>query len=172
MPDNTILLHGPENQNEVVKEVEADATITPGETVELSSLGTAGATTERRYSLLDTDGFRPRSIALEHSQAGRGIDDDYSDGDHMFIALLAPGMEVRGFVFDGSNAAGTGTDLSANANISAGDYVVGYSGAGVAGALRAYVDGTDDVGAILGQATESVDNSAGGTAARIDVEVQ
>lgn len=171
MADETILLHGPEDENEVVKEAEADATITPGEVVHMTGLGTAGASTERRFSQHDTDGVRPRHIALEQSYAGRGIADDYSDGDHFVYATLAPGMEVRAFVFDGSNAGSTGTDVSANANISAGDYLVGYSGAGVTGVLRAYDSSNDDVGAIVGQATEAVDNSAETTAARIDVEV-
>jgi len=169
MTDDTILLHGPSEMYEVRKEGRANGTITPGRVLDYGGNNTDGPTTERNFTEHDTDAVRPRHIALEQSYAGRGIDDEYSSGDALVYAILRAGMEVQAFVFDGSNAAGSGTDLSANANISVGDKLVGYSGGGETGCLRAF-DG-DNEGAVVAEATEAVNNSAEASPARINVEV-
>lgn len=171
MSADTVLLHGPEDENEVVKEGEADATITPGEVLDLTGLGTGGAADQRRFQLNSTDGVRARYVALEQSYAGRGIDDDYSDGDALVYAVLAPGMEIRTFVFDGASAGGTAPDVSSNANISPGDFLVAYSGGGDNGTLRKYDSANDSHGDIVAVATEAVDNSGGTSPARINAEV-
>lgn len=170
MTDDTILLHGDDDSG-ANKEGEADGTITPGDLIDLSGTGASGATTERLFVRNSTDGTRQTLVALEQSYAGRGIDDDYSDGDALVYKRMEPGDEFYMFVFDGSNAASSGTDTSDNANISVGDKLVPYSGGGQDGTLRAYdsTDG-DTAGAVIAEATEAVDNSGGSSPARIKVE--
>jgi hypothetical protein len=168
MADNTVLLRADDDPGTVKRDI-ANGTITPGDMIELGGLNTAGASEERNFTRVSTDAAGgPFYTALVYTTAGREKSDDYEAGDELRYLPLETGDEFDGFVFDGGNAGGAGTDLSANANISVGDKLVTYSGAGQDGTLRAY--DADDTGAIVGVAVEAVDNSGGTDPARIEVE--
>lgn len=168
-PD-TVLLHAKDDDP---KFGEASGTVTPGQLLELSGIQTSGANDERQFQRYSTSAEKCAvRVATEYEKTGRGIDDDYSSGDAMEYRTLESGDEFFGFVFDGDNAAGTGADLSANANISVGDRLVVYAGAGEDGNLRNLDTGNgDSEGAAIVEALEAVDNSSGGSPARIRVEV-
>lgn len=170
-PD-TVLLHGDDASGDR-KDGEASGTITPGDHIELSGVQTSGAADERQFQRHSADGAKAAvRVALEYAKAGRSIDDDYSSGDHLEYQTLESGDEFYGFVFDGGNAGGAGTDLSANANISVGDRLVPYSGGGQDGTFRNLDTGNgDSEGAAVVEAVEAVDNSAGSSPARIKLEV-
>lgn len=71
----------------VAKEREASATITPGNLIELQSAGTV-----RNHSVLG--GPAQRAFALENDLIGKGIDDDYVNGDLVRYGVFYPGAEV------------------------------------------------------------------------------
>lgn len=144
----------------------ANGAINPGDLVELVGFSSGGATDEKDLSKNSTDGANivPR-VALELAKTGQTIDDAYADGDYTEFRTFESGDVAQVRVFDGANAGASGTDLSANANISVGDYLVAYGGAGEQGTVRAF-DG-DNQGAKLFQAIEAVDNSSGSTPAFI-----
>lgn len=168
-PD-TILLH---ERDDDVKEGEANGTVTPGDHLELDGIQTSRANDERQFVRNSSDGAKAAvRVALEYEKTGRGIDDDYSSGDALEYKTLESGEEFFGFVFGGGNAGGTGTDLSANANISVGDRLVAYSGGGQDGTFRNLDTGNGDTeGAAVVEAVEAVDNSGGSDPARIRLEV-
>lgn len=151
---------------------EANGTITPGDVMSFDGLQTSGAKDRIQFVRNSTDGeVLPLRVATEYQKTGRGKDDDYSSGDDIEYKHYESGDRFHGFVFDGSNAAGSGTDLSSNANISAGDLLVAYGGSGQGGTFRNYDSSSDDSGAVLVEALEAVDNSSGSSPARIRLEV-
>jgi len=170
-PD-VILLEG-EDDSYQRSNFEADGTITPGQIVEYTGTDTSAANDVflgQRYST-SAQKCNVR-VALEQAKTGKTIDDDYDDGDYGETRTFQSGEEFYGLVFDGDNAAGSSADLSANANISQGDRLVVYAGAGENGNLRALDTGNgDSEGAALVEAKEDVDNSSGTSPARIRVEV-
>jgi hypothetical protein len=169
---NTILLEGDDDSYQR-SNFEADGTITPGQIVEFTGVDSSAANDVylgQRYSTSAEKAMV--RVALELAKTGKTIDDDYADGDYGESRVFESGEEFYGLVFDGDNAAGTGADLSANANISLGDRLVVYAGDGENGNLRALDTGNgDDEGAALVEAKEAVDNSGGTSPARIRVEV-
>lgn len=163
----TIVLEGRLDDHE---EGVTSGTVTPGEALERNGSVSGGATTEPQVQRNASDGVnRVLRVAVEQDGTGRGIDDDYSSGDKIQWKELVSGDVFYGFVFDGTNAGGSGTDVSANANVSEDDYLTFYSGSGQDGTFRA-VD-SDAEGAKQVQALEAVDNSAGSDPARCKFKV-
>ena len=170
-PD-TVLLEADDDSYQR-SEAEADGTVTPGQLVEVTGTDTSAANDVelvQRYSTsAEKAGVR---VALELAKTGKTLEEDYADGDYFEYRVFEPGDEFYGLVFDGSNAAGAGADLSANADISQGDRLVVYAGAGENGNLRNLDTGNgDSEGAALVEALEDVDNSTGSDPARIRVQV-
>lgn len=148
----------------------AVSAVTPGMVLEKTGTDTSGAKDEPEVQPNSNDGEnRVLRVALMEEGVGKSLDDDIPSGDKVWWRELVRGEEFQGLVFDGSNAAGSGTDLSANANISDGDRLVLYGGAGANGTFRAY-DG-DNEGAVLVEAQEAVDNSSATEPARIPMKV-
>ena len=99
------------------------------------------------------------TFALELAMLGKGIADDYADGDQIQVGAQVPGNEVYALV-----AASAAAILNNEYLESAGD-----------GTLRiattdAATDDTQREG-IVARALEDVDNSGGGSEARIKVEI-
>lgn len=170
-PD-TILLKGDDDSYQR-DDAEADGVVTPGQIVEVTGTDTSAANDVDLVQRYGTSAEKcVLRVALELAKVGKTISDDYADGDYLEYRVFEPGDEFYGLVFDGTNAAGTGADLSANANISKGDRLVVYAGAGENGNLRNLDTANGDVeGAALVEALEGVDNSTGSTPARIKVKV-
>ncbi len=170
-PD-TILLEGDDDSYQR-SNAEADGVVTPGQIVEITGTDTSAANDVDLVQRYSTSAEKCAiRVALELAKTGKTIDDNYADGDYFEYRVFEPGDEFYGLVFDGDNAGGTGADLSANADISKGDRLVVYAGAGENGNLRALDTGNGDAeGAALVEAKEAVDNSSGSTPARIRVEV-
>lgn len=170
MPES-VLLEGDDDSYQMESGI-ATAVVTPGRLVDVTGFDTTGASDEPQISEYDTDGSNiVARFAMELSKVGKTIDDDYASDDYAEFRVFEAGEEAYGFVFDGSNAAAAGTDLSANANLAVGDYVTTYSGGGDTGCVRKWVSGTDTEGAKIAQVKEAVDNSAGSSPARVRLEV-
>lgn len=117
--------------------------ITPGMLVERAAGGVQACT---------ADGAPANTaFANEYALTGRGIDDAYATDDQVIFTTYGPGAGVYALVAAGAAAITEGALLS-----SAGD-----------GTLEAA--GTDVVA--IAQALEAVDNSGGGSAVRIKVEI-
>lgn len=167
-PDTVVL----KAKNDEHEEGLAGGVITPGDLLAFDSIDTSNANDNDVYVRNAADGVKLPLLVAEEDQlggVGDGMDDDYAADDSVTLRELQKGDVFQGHVFDGANAGGAGTDLSANANISAGDKLVAYGGSGEAGTFRAF-DG-DNEGAKLVEARESVDNSGGSTKARIKLKV-
>jgi hypothetical protein len=151
---------------------EADGTITPGQIAEITGTDTSAANDVDLVQRYSTSAEKcALRVALEQAKTGKTIEDDYADGDYLEYRVFDSGEVFYGLVFDGANAAGTGTDTSDNANISKGDRLVVYAGSGENGNLRNLDTGDGDAeGAALVEAKEAVDNSSGSDPARIRVE--
>lgn len=170
-PD-TILLEGDDDSYQR-SNAEADGVVTPGQIVEVTGQDTSAANDVDLVQRYSTSAQKAvLRVALEMAKTGKTIDEDYADGDYFEYRVFESGDEFYGLVFDGDNAAGTSADLSANANISQGDRLVVYAGAGENGNLRNLDTGNgDSEGAALVEALEDVDNSGGTSPARIRVKV-
>lgn len=163
-PD-TILLKNASDSNRR-NDIQANGTITPGDLIERDSVNSNRAKDVFEGTRHSTSDVKTAPlVALEYAKTGRGIDDDYSDGDHIEYVVAQPGDQFYMFV-----APADELTTSGNANISVGDTLVSAGGAGTdsQGTLRK--GGTR--GAELFEALEAVDNSSPGTAtaARIKVE--
>jgi len=170
-PD-TILLEGDDDSYQR-SNAEADGTVTPGQIVEVTGQDTSAANDVDLVQRYSTSAEKAvLRVALGLAKTGKTIDEDYADGDYFEYRVFESGDEFYGLVFDGDNAAGSSADLSANANISQGDRLVVYAGAGENGNLRNLDTGNGDAeGAALVEALEDVDNSSGTSPARIRVKV-
>lgn len=103
-------------------------------------------------------------FALEFEKTGRGIDDDYSAGDQVEYRSFSTGDEAYAWLAAGENAAiDDPLESAGNGALKVHDGSVDDDTA----ATRTYYDG-----AIVAHAAEAVDNSAGGSAVRIKVEVR
>lgn len=125
------------------EELVSDAAVTPG------MLVTRTATGVRPHNV--ASGVATPAFALENGAVGRGIDDTYAIGDQCTYKVFAPGSGIYALAHAGGAAIAVGAML-----MSAGD-----------GTLE--LASTDDTA--IAQALEAVDNSAGGSAVRIKVEV-
>lgn len=169
-PD-TVLLKGDDDSYQR-DSGEADGTITPGQLIEDNGTDTSAATDVDLFQRVSTSAEKVQvRVAVELAKVGETLEDDYADGEYLEYRNMERGDQFYGLVFDGSNAAGTSADLSTNANISKGDRLVVYAGAGENGNLRNLDTGNGDAeGAALVEALEAVDNSTGSDPARIKVE--
>lgn len=161
---STILLHGRDDDR---KDGSAGAAITPGELVERNGNGTHDQPELQPHGTTpstDTEGAALPRFALEYSHTGRGIDDDYSSGDHVEYRSGLTGDEIYAWLDAGENVS-TDDPLESAGN----------------GALKIH-DGSDDAdstttqtyydGAIVAHAVEAVDNSGGSSPVRVRVEVR
>lgn len=137
----------------------ANGPITPGMLVLLLSAGTV-----RPHNVAGAQGAR--FFAREMELVGNSIDDDYENGDRVLYWASKPGDRFYAFLADGENVA-VGAMLESD-------------GAGALQALTAGVVTDDGEGVVSAvtfpgnvacRALEAVDNSEGGAAARIKVEV-
>lgn len=142
MASKTIDLYGLCIQHEAV----AGGAITPGHLV------------ARQSDAVDTvevhaveGGGTNASFAVEYDLTGRGISDAYASGDQVIYRTFMPGSGVYALVAAGATAITKAAKLA-----SAGD-----------GTLALAVDG--DI--VIAEAREAVDNSGGGSAVRIVVEI-
>lgn len=144
---NTITLKGVPQHNEG----NASVAVTPGMLVERVAAGirphSVAADNARKY------------FAVEFDEVGRGVDDVYAIGERVLYGRYASGDEVYALVAAGATAITVGAALE-----SAGD-----------GTLRiqttdAATDNTER-DSVVGYAKEAVDNSGGGSRARIKIEV-
>lgn len=159
-----------------LKESYANGTITPGDFLERATDGDF-----QRHSTAEIAG--PRLIALENDLEGDGIDDNYASGDNVRAAYLKPGDEVYAFVpasaaaivigdhlvFDGTGCVIKGDRVAATAlalNTSN-----AYTDAAVNTAVNAAVDSAIEGARIVATALEAVNNSGGGSKARIRIEI-
>ena len=151
MANNTIALKGEYTR----KEAEASEAVTPGELVEFG-----GSNDIQKHS---TAGGNARAaFALENDLVGEGIDDDYDSGDRLQYGVFRQGAEVYALLATGAASA---VSVSKGSPVeSAGDGTV-QNWATAAEATPVEVDN------LVGYALESVDNSAGGSEARIKIEV-
>ena len=90
----------------IAKEREASATITPGNLIELQSTGFV-----RNHSVLG--GPAQKAFALENDLIGKGITDDYVNGDLVRYGVFPAGAEVYARV---SEAVTTGDFLESAAD--------------------------------------------------------
>lgn len=134
------------------KEYDAAAAITPGDLLELAS-----ATTVQKHSTANANAAK--MFARENDIFGKNIDDDYAANDVVLCGLYERGAEVYARVAAGTAAITVGAALA-----SAGDGTVQPVTASAA-TTEAQRDG------IVGYALEAVDNSGGGSAVRIRMEV-
>lgn len=153
-----------------LKESYANGTITPGDFLERATDGDF-----QRHSTAEIAG--PKLIALENDLEGDGIDDNYASGDNVRAAYLKPGDEVYAFVpasaaaivigdnlvFDGTGCLIKGDRVAATA-LSTSDT---YTDAAVNAAVDSAIEGAR----IVATALEAVDNSGGGSKARIRIEM-
>lgn len=160
-PD-TILLEAADDENRK-HDGQANGTITPGDLVERDSINTNRAEDVFELTRTNEDSYTAPLVALEYAKTGRGIDDDYSDGDGVEYFRANPGDRFFMFV-----APGDELSTSANANVSVGDTLgpAGSAGTDSEGALRTGVT----TGNEMFEALEAVNNQGGTTAARIQVE--
>jgi type II secretory pathway component HofQ len=139
--DNTILL---KTALQVIQsENTAAGTITPGEFVEITSSDEC-----QRQSTAGADAAK--QIALEYSLYGRGIDDDYAIGDNVLLANVRSGDIVNALVAAGASAIVVGDSLEFDGN----------------GGLALVTTGKP-----VAVANVAVDNSGGGSKARIQARI-
>lgn len=137
-----IVLIGPDKP--VYNERIATEAITPGMFVNTVAAGTV----EKNDLVSATDQPPHKEIAVENDIYGGGIDDDYATGSCVLSQVLQPGCEVNALVAAGADA------------IAYDAYVTFAAGGFVA---------VGTVATAIGMAREAVDNSGGGTAARIRI---
>lgn len=163
---NKVLLHG---RDDDTRFGEANAAITPGELIERTGTNASGADSNGLFQphssvpSTDTDGSSISRFAVDYSGTGRDLDQDYQDGDDMEYRVGLTGDEIYAFLDAGESVT---EDQSLE---SAGN-----------GALQAHT-GADDAdttatqtyydGAIVGYATEAVDNSGGTGPVRLKIVV-
>lgn len=116
--------------------------ITPGQLVNINGSGLL-------IKHATAGGAAGRMFAMARDEMGDDIDTAYAIGDTVKVGAFHAGQRVNAFIASGQNIT-VGTFLES-------------AGAGV---LRAFA-----AGVILGQAVESVNNTAGPSAARIRVQV-
>lgn len=138
-----------------MKELVAGGTITPGHLVSIASTG--------KYVVHPTaKGRTPAIFAAEADLVGKGIDDNYVANDNVYAWACPAGVEVNALVAaaaaaivigDKLESAGDGTlrKVTAESQLTSGNYT--YTSAGN----------------VIATALEALDNSGGGSAARLKV---
>lgn len=188
MASNTIWLKG----EGTVKEANAGGAITPGHLVYRSS-----ATAVAVHAT--AGGFTPPMFALEADFVGKGIATAYATNDRVQFLVAQRGAEIYALVPAAAAAIvagdllesnGDGTlrkhtavaDLTDSTTGTANGTVVDVGGAfsqatlndnfaDIIAKVNALTPGGVQAGAVVAQALEAVDNSGGGSPARIKVEI-
>lgn len=165
MSSNKVVMGGPEEEE---KEGEADESITPGHLVEYVPGNLEKFQKHSTQAGIAETMFATKApYSGDQTGSGEPVDDAYASGDYMFVAGVQRYTRVLTLLFGGSNAAGTGADISSNANVGKGDFLVSYGN----GALRKYDPGNGDApGAVVAVAREAVDNSSSSNQARLVAE--
>jgi hypothetical protein len=135
----TIMLVGKEVS--VMKELVAGGTITPGM---LLAINSSGQYIAHAVAAADV----PPIFAQENDFNGKGIDDNYVANDWVQAWVCGRGAEVNALVAAAATAIPLGSYVESAGN----------------GTVRVYAAGKR-----IGQALEAVDNSGGGSAARIKI---
>lgn len=148
MAPRTIDLNG----SSLRKEANAGGTITPGYLLARSAAGVVVAHAAEN----DNAGAL---FALEHDLVGRTVDQDYASGDVVQIGAFPRGGEVYALVAASAVAIVVGNFLESH-----GDGTLQLTDTDAA------TDDTQRAG-VIAQALEAVDNSGGGSEARIRVEI-
>lgn len=138
--------------NPHVKEGAASEAITPGHLIEFG-----GSNDLQKHST--AAGNARKAFADLADMVGKGIDDAYATGDQVKYVVAASGDEINALVAAGASAISKGDPLE-----SAGDGTVR-----VQATEAATADTQRD--SVVGYALEAVDNSGGGSAVRIEMEV-
>lgn len=121
----------------------AAGTITPGMLIEVTNADKVQAHSTAKGPAIT-------AFAVENDLEGKEISDNYSANDYVQSEIYRPGDEVLTFVKAGGSALVIGDFLESAGN----------------GSLQKYTDGY-----IIAQALEAVDNSGGGSMARLKVRV-
>ena len=138
-----IVVIGPDKP--VYNEAEASEAITPGMLVDRAS-----ATTVEKNDVVG-DGNGKVEVAVENDIFGKGADDDYAAGETVISQVLRACCEFMGLVAAADAAA-----------IVFDDWVTTAAGGFVTKGTKANA---------IGKARQALDNSAGGAAARLRVQV-
>lgn len=145
---NTIIIEGADYRS-VIREALADEAFTPGELLERTATGVKKHATSA--------GNSNKIFALENTADARDIDGDYAAGETARHVWAERGQKVYAFVPAAAAAVADGVALMSNGD-----------GTLIIAAVAATLADTDH---IVAYASEAVDNSGGGTKARIQVEV-
>jgi hypothetical protein len=146
---NTILLKG---EAYLTLEGDASAAITPGMLVERHVVSTV----QKIRPHATADGAAQKAFAFEHETIGKGITDNYAVGDRVKYLVVNRGAEIYALVPAAAPAIVVGDILGSNGD----------------GRLKKVtVAATTLAGSEIAVAIEAVDNSAGGSPARIRVQV-
>ncbi len=121
----------------------AAGTITPGMLVEVTTADKLQAQSTASVKAL-------LAVAVENDLEGKEISDNYVADDYVQSEILRPGDEFYGFIVASGTAVSIGNMMEA-----AGD-----------GSFKKF-----NTGVVLAQALEAVDNSGGGSMARIKLRV-
>lgn len=141
--DNTILLKTSPEVIQSEKTVTSGQTVTPGDFIEVTSSGEC-----KRQSVAGAD--TAKQVALEYALTGKGIDDDYAAGSNVLLANVRSGDIVNAFVAASATAVVIGDSLEFDA----------------AGGLAIVTTGKP-----VAVANVAVDNSGGGSKARIQARI-
>lgn len=151
----TVLLLGKETA--VMKEAPAAAAITPGHLVELDA--------NSKWKVHATaSGVAARAFAVEADLIGKGIDDNYAANDVVYTWIVQSGAEVNALVAAAATAITAGDKLE-----SAGDGTLRKATAFSQSGTTPFA--VTPAGNVVAIALKSVDNSGGGSPARIPVMI-
>lgn len=145
---NTVVLKG----NGIRKEGKASSAITPGHLVEFG-----GVNDLRAHGVVAVNARK--AFAVENDLIGGGIDTAYATGERVQYEVFPAGCEVLALVAPAATAIPKGAALESAGN---GTLRILTTSASTSQAHR---DG------VVAYALEAVDNSGGGSAARIRVEI-
>lgn len=173
----TIRLKGQGSRFEAI----AAGTITPGHFLKYSSSGVAVQSSARARG--------PMLIALENELVGLGIDDNYSANDNVQCEFLYPGMWVNSLVAAGAAAivAGDMLELSTDGTVKKAVPLTDAAGSAIATGIMIDVGGAFAqatlnnnfatvaaivaAGGAMAMAIDALDNSGGGSPARLRIVI-
>jgi len=142
----TIVLRGDADD---IKQRVAGGTITPGHFVVRNS--------SDQVIVNATDaGIVMPAVAIEKSWAGMGIDTDYVSGEVVTYNTPDSGDEINALLAAGAAAIAQGDPVCLSND----------------GTVRKFSSGVDSDAALIGFALEAVDNSGGGSTARLKIEIR
>lgn len=136
--------------DELHKEAPAVTVITPGDLLDRVAGGF------QRHAV--AAGNAIPMFALENSIVGQGIDSDYPIGDNVVSVTLSPGSEVYALV------------SAAAAAIAVGDFLESDGTGKLRKAVVAAATSQAQRSSIVAKSLQALDNSGGGTTARLKVE--